>query len=69
MCHCYGKITVELVPIRAGVTLPMRTKPLSQREMRGVTYQALSCWDESSDVRHQVQAIRHYRATEKNSSR
>jgi hypothetical protein len=38
MCHCYGKITVELVPIRAGVTLPMRTKPLSQREMRGVTY-------------------------------
>ncbi len=38
MCHGYGKITVELVPMRARVTLLIRTNPLSQWKMRALTY-------------------------------
>lgn len=42
MCHCYGKITVELVLMRTQVTLPIRGKPLSQWEMRILTYYPLA---------------------------
>jgi hypothetical protein len=38
MCHCYGKITVELVPMRAAVTLLIRRNPLSQWKMRVLAY-------------------------------
>ena len=34
MCHCYGKITVELVLMRTAVTRLIRRNPLSQWKMR-----------------------------------
>jgi hypothetical protein len=42
MCHCYGKITVELVPMRAAVTLPIRKNPLYQWKIRALAYQTMA---------------------------
>ena len=37
MCHCYGKITTELVPIRTNDIRPISRKLLSYRQMHKLT--------------------------------